>query len=100
MTQLNDDLVNRIARLCRLKLKDDELHRYKSELNKILKYFDELSNIQTEDETSLMSLSDDSVSRLRNDETKDVIQTADFLNQTPDREGVFLKVPAVLERIT
>ena len=100
MTTLSDDLVGRIARLSRLKMTPEELHRYRGELNKILNYFNQLSTVPSDLEELKLGSRDDSVSRLRPDETQDLVSTADFLNQTPDREGVFLRVPAVLDRIT
>jgi Asp-tRNA(Asn)/Glu-tRNA(Gln) amidotransferase C subunit len=38
----------------------------------------------------------DSISRLRPDEANNSIMTQVFLNQAPEREGVFVKVPAIL----
>ena len=38
----------------------------------------------------------DSISRLRPDEANNSITTQVFLNQAPEREGVFVKVPAIL----
>lgn len=47
VTQLSSDQVRHIAKLARLRLKDDEVEKYAKELTSILKYIETLSEVDT-----------------------------------------------------
>lgn len=47
MTQLTADQVRHIAKLTRLTINDDEVEKYAKELSSILKYIDQLSEVDT-----------------------------------------------------
>lgn len=47
MTQLTATEVRHIAKLARLTLKDDEVEKYAKELTSILKYIDQLTEVDT-----------------------------------------------------
>ncbi|HLD71101.1 MAG TPA: Asp-tRNA(Asn)/Glu-tRNA(Gln) amidotransferase subunit GatC [Candidatus Peribacteraceae bacterium] len=47
MTQLTADQVRHIAKLARLRLKEDELEKYAKELTSILKYIETLGEVDT-----------------------------------------------------
>ncbi len=109
-TDFSRESVKRIAELSRLHLSEDEITRYQKELAKILQAFEALSQVPLPEELSGDARSalglakglaaDESLSRMRPDEAKNTIATPDFLAQAPDREGVFLRVPAILASST
>jgi aspartyl-tRNA(Asn)/glutamyl-tRNA(Gln) amidotransferase subunit C len=48
MAQLSSDDVRHIAKLCRLKLAEDEVNKFTTELTSILGYIDRLQKVDTE----------------------------------------------------
>lgn len=108
--ELSQDNVKRIAELARLRLSNEEVNRYQTELLKILRAFNNLSNIpipadlQGDARSALFvhgtkGASED-MSRMRQDAADNRLSTKDFLACAPDKDGVFVRVPAILERST
>lgn len=108
--ELTRENVKHIAELARLKLNDEEISRYQQELLKILKAFDRLSNVPVPAEIAGSARSgitathaqgnDEALSRLRPDVVENNLPTRDFLAEAPDKDGVFVRVPAILEKST
>lgn len=108
-TDFSRETVKRVAELSRLYLSEDEITEYQAELAKILEAFQALSSLPLPedfagDARSALVMAKaiergvtDSLSRLRPDEVNNnSISTQVFLNQTPEREGVFVRVPTIL----
>ena len=107
-TEFSRETVKRIAELGRLYLSEEEITIYQAELAKILEAFHALANLPlpydfSGDARSALIISnatakglDDSISQLRPDEVDNSIATSVFLSQAPEREGVFVRVPAIL----
>ena len=109
--QLTLENVRRIADLARLKLTDDEVVRYQKELVKILKAFENLSDVPVPadlagDARSALQTSalgnklTEQLSRMRPDVVESLLTTKDLMAGTPDKEGAFVRVPAILDRST
>lgn len=103
--------VRRIADLARLKLTDEEVSRYQKELVKILKAFENLSDIPVPanlagDARSALQSSSlgnklvEQLSRMRPDVVEDLLTTKDLMAGAPDKEGAFIRVPAIIDRST
>lgn len=106
-TVLSDDTIRHVAQLAKLHLNDQEVHFYKGELQKVLQAFADLNDAQNhQGERSAVTIGDvtaqssDSVSHLQADEVKHILETQEFLKQTPDHEGSFVRVPAILSSST
>ena len=108
--ELTQEAVKRVAELSRLELNDQEIVEYQNDLQKILKAFESLIKIPLPTELegdarsalvlkSAQNLSDN-VSRMQKDEVNNAISSQDFLRETPEREGVFVRVPAILNSTT
>jgi aspartyl-tRNA(Asn)/glutamyl-tRNA(Gln) amidotransferase subunit C len=105
-TKLDQETVRKIAGLARLELSEQEVIQYQNDLEKILNAFEALSLIQlpsqsAQDARSHLLLeqykaASEDVSRMQKDEVNNSISTQDFLAGCPDREGVFVRVPAIL----
>lgn len=105
-TTLDFETVKRIADLARLALSEQEIIQYQKDLEKILKAFEALSLIKlpgesAQDARSALLLekyknASESISHLQADEVNNSVSTQDFLSMCPDREGVFVRVPAIL----
>jgi aspartyl-tRNA(Asn)/glutamyl-tRNA(Gln) amidotransferase subunit C len=91
---IND--VEHVAKLARLELNDTEKQQFTEQLNAILKYAEQLTELDTEgvEPTShAMPL----VNVMREDETKPSLPLEKVLLNAPDEEDGQFKVPAVLE---
>jgi aspartyl/glutamyl-tRNA(Asn/Gln) amidotransferase C subunit len=108
-TPFSHETILRIAELARLKLTQEELIQQQKELTKIFNAFESLSNIplpsellSPQDARSMFVTSkvthheNDNMSRMRTDHAENSLSAQEFLSQAPQREGVFVRVPAIL----
>jgi aspartyl-tRNA(Asn)/glutamyl-tRNA(Gln) amidotransferase subunit C len=94
--------VERVAELAHLELKPEETPRMLDDLNAILDYVAELNELDTSGIVPLAQVSDlvDSAGKgvLRNDLPLPSLDRAAVMPQAPETDGVFFKVPKVIER--
>ena len=105
--KITEQVVNRVANLASLELSDDERVRMVRDLNTILEYMDRLDQLDTSNVEPMSQVSagreranrletalrDDVLEGLRKSLPHDVA-----LENAPDTDGVFFKVPKVIER--
>ena len=86
MSQISSDDVRKVAQLARLDLPEDKIATYTSQLESILEYVGQLQQVDTEGvpETT------------RADGVEPTPVRDDILNQAPQREGDFFRVPKIL----
>lgn len=96
MAKLTPQDVLKLARLARLQLTEEELHKYSDELTAILKYVEQLSSVDTkgvEPTSQVTGLTDVT----REDEVIDYgTSQEDLLKNLPAREKNYIKVKRVL----
>jgi aspartyl-tRNA(Asn)/glutamyl-tRNA(Gln) amidotransferase subunit C len=94
--------VQRVAELAHLELKAEETPRMLDDLNAILDYVAELNELDTSGVTPLAQVSElqdaAGVNVLRDDAVLPSLDRAEVLSQAPETDGVFFKVPKVIER--
>jgi aspartyl-tRNA(Asn)/glutamyl-tRNA(Gln) amidotransferase subunit C len=97
--------VERVAELAHLKLAPDEVAPMLRDLNAILDYIAELNELDTSNVLPLDQVSEldigkgsDAVSALRADQLVPSLNRAVVMAQAPETDGVFFKVPKVIER--
>jgi aspartyl-tRNA(Asn)/glutamyl-tRNA(Gln) amidotransferase subunit C len=85
-----------MANLARLKVTESEIDQFQSDMNKILQYMDQLSEIDTSDVQPL-----DHVIELPPSYRKDVanppLNHDDALKNAPDADSDYFRVPRVIE---
>lgn len=103
MDALGPDTVRRLARLARLALTDDECERYGRELARVLDAFEVLARADLPPPDATVDARGDLAGEVsaegrgfRADVVQDVLATATFLAAAPEREGNFVRVPAIL----
>ena len=96
MSKLSNEQVTKLAKLARLSLSNDEVEKYKKELDEILEYVNLLSSVDTSDlaptnqVTGLHSV-------YRKDEVKDYqAKPVDLLGLAPDRKDAYIKVKRMI----
>ncbi len=95
--EVNDELVNNIAKLARLEFKDEEKEEIKLDLQKMISFIEKLNELNTTGIEPLLHMSDN-VNILREDEVKgSIIREQAFLN-APNHDEQFFKVPKVIKK--
>jgi aspartyl-tRNA(Asn)/glutamyl-tRNA(Gln) amidotransferase subunit C len=89
-------LVLHMAKLASLSLSDEELDRFASELAKIVKYFEQLDELDTHDVTPTAHVQLDRAP-WRADESTPGLSHEDALAQAPRVEQGGFAVPAIIE---
>lgn len=94
--------VERVAELAHLELAPEETPGMVKDLNAILEYVAELNEIDTEGVVPLAQISElesaVGAAALRHDVTVPSVGRAEVMSQAPETDGVFFKVPKVIER--
>jgi aspartyl-tRNA(Asn)/glutamyl-tRNA(Gln) amidotransferase subunit C len=96
MTEVNEETVRRIARLARIKVTDAEAASFKGELNAILKWVEQLGEVDTkgvEPMTSTVAMQ----LKQREDVVTDGDKADDIVKNAPMSEDHFFVVPKVVE---
>ena len=95
-----DDVV-RVAELAYLNLSEDELEKYRRQIDEILEYIGKLNELDTSGvEPMAQVLADDQTAdaTLREDLVVPSAVADDVLRQAPDPEPPYFRVPKVIER--
>ena len=97
MTRITSDDVRKVAKLCRLEIPDDDIEKYSNQLEGILEYIAQLERIDTLN-VPPTTRAVEVVNVFREDiiasSSSDVREK--ILEQAPQREGEFFKVPKIL----
>jgi aspartyl-tRNA(Asn)/glutamyl-tRNA(Gln) amidotransferase subunit C len=93
---LDSDTVRRIAKLARIGVEEVEIARLQGELNGILGWIEELSEVDVEGVAPLTGGAQIAL-RLREDAVTDGRIAEAVLANAPDRVGAFFTVPKVVE---
>lgn len=101
--EISEDTVKKIAELSQLTLKAHEVKKFQSDLDKIVKAFAVIEKFskkitsKTNKEADLEVKEAFCSKRTRSDSPNNSISTKTFLKEAPDKEGCFVRVPAILE---
>ena len=88
--------VKRIARLARIGVGDDEVAALMGDLNNIIGWIEQLSEVDIEGVPPLVGV-EQAALRLRPDTVTDIELREAVLSSAPDRAGSFYAVPKVVE---
>lgn len=93
---LSEDIVKHVARLCRLKVNDEEVKSFASELSDILNYIEKLNKLDTENVqplTHVLPLTN----VLREDKVRASLSPEKALANAPEKIKGFFAVPKIIE---
>ena len=93
---LDKDTVRRIAFLARVRVPEDALEPLVGELNKIIGWVEQLSEVDTEGIEPMTSVAEITLP-LRTDEVTDGNYSERVLANAPDSDGRFYAVPKVVD---
>ncbi|HKP32883.1 MAG TPA: Asp-tRNA(Asn)/Glu-tRNA(Gln) amidotransferase subunit GatC [Chitinophagaceae bacterium] len=97
--EVNDALIDKLANLARLEFQPEEKARLKNDLQKMIAFVEKLQELDTTGSEPLLQMSTRS-DVLREDEMKSTLSREEALKNAPETDGVFFKVPKVIERET
>ena len=95
--EVNDELVDNLANLARLHFSDEEKQDLKKDLQRMIQFVDKLNELDVANTEPLLHMSDNT-NVLREDEVKGSITRKEGLQNAPDTDGVFFKVPKVIRK--
>ena len=95
MTKISSSDVRKVAKLARLELPEDQIETYTDQLEEILSYVDQLQEINTEN-IPPTTRAVEVVNAMREDLVEVNCSREDLLNQAPQWEGDFFRVPKIL----
>lgn len=93
--EVNDKLVEKLARLARLRFEDEEKEAIKNDLQRMIGFVEKLNELDLEAISPLLHMSDE-VNVLREDEIKGSVSREEALKNAPDHDEKFFKVPKVI----
>lgn len=95
--EVNNKLIEDIAKLSKLKFDESSSEKMKDDLEKILAFVDKLNEIDTEGVEPLIYMSDE-VNVLRADEISEETAQDEALKNAPQKDSDYFKVPTVLKK--
>ena len=95
--EITNKLIQDIAALAKLEFDEKSAEQMKADLEKIIGFFDKLSEVDTDGVDPLIYLSEE-VSVLREDEIKVVVSQVEALKNAPEKDSDYFKVPTILKK--
>ena len=95
--QVNDALIENLAKLSRLSFDEKEKQVIKKDLEQMIGFVDKLKELDTTGVEPLLHMSD-SVNVLRDDEIKNSVSREEALKYAPETDGTFFRVPKVIKK--
>jgi aspartyl-tRNA(Asn)/glutamyl-tRNA(Gln) amidotransferase subunit C len=93
---MDRSVVEKIARLARLKLTDDEIDRFTGQLGSVLQYVEMLNEVDT-DGVEPMAHAVELTNVLRDDEVTESLPREAALSNAPQTDGKYFLVPQILD---
>ena len=94
--KLDTNTINKIAKLARIKLSEEEAKDLLKDMNSILDWVEQLNEVNTDSIEPLANISS-SILHQRKDESKDVNSSDEILQNSPDKLEGYFAVPKVVE---
>ena len=94
--KLDTNTINKIAKLARIKLAEEEAEDLLKDMNSILDWVDQLNEVNTDSIEPLANISS-SILPQRKDESRDENSSDEILQNSPDKLEGYFAVPKVVE---
>ena len=95
--EVNNKLIQDIAKLSKLKFDDATEEKMKADLQKIIAFVEKLNEIDTKGVEPLIYMSEE-VNVLREDNVTEATSQEDALKNAPVKDSDYFKVPTVLKK--
>ena len=94
--KLDTNTINKIAKLARIKLSEEEAKDLLKDMNSILDWVEQLNEVNTDSIEPLANISS-SILPQRKDESSDLNSSDEILQNSPDKLEGYFAVPKVVE---
>ena len=94
--KLDTNTINKIAKLARIRLSENEVNELLKDMNSILDWVEQLNEVNTDSIEPLTNISSSSLT-IRKDEAKDINSSDEILQNSPDKLEGYFAVPKVVE---
>ena len=94
--KLDTNTINKIAKLARIKLSEEEAEDFLKDMNSILDWVEQLNEVNTDAGEPLANISS-SILPERKDEANDINSSDEILKNSPDKLEGYFAVPKVVE---
>lgn len=95
--QVNDELIDKLAHLSRLKIQPGEKEKIKNDLQQMIHFIEKLDEVDTTGIEPLLFMTDE-VNILREDEVAGSVSREEALKNAPVKDDKFFKVPKVIRK--
>ncbi|MEX1002893.1 MAG: Asp-tRNA(Asn)/Glu-tRNA(Gln) amidotransferase subunit GatC [Crocinitomicaceae bacterium] len=95
--EITDALVDHIAHLARLEFEGNKKESIKADLNKMIDFVDQLTEVNTEGVEPLIFMTD-AINVLREDEPQLTITQQEALKNAPNKDSDYIKITTVLKK--
>jgi aspartyl-tRNA(Asn)/glutamyl-tRNA(Gln) amidotransferase subunit C len=95
--EVNDALVDNLANLARLQFNEGEKEIIKKDLQRMIHFVDKLNELDTAGVQPVLHMTE-SVNVLREDVVQGSVSREEALKNAPETDGVFFKVPKVINK--
>ena len=96
--KIDEAMIRRLETLARIELTAEERTRLSEQLDRIVGYVEQLTEIDTDDVAPTIAVVHHKQSALRPDEPRPGLDREVILGQAPDAKDGFFRVPKVVER--
>jgi len=98
MSDLNEESLRHLSKLCRIEVSDEELPALFTSLKRVLDYADLLQSVDVSHLDPYSHMDEQGITSLREDEVKDLLPREAFLNNAPDHVAGMIRVPTVMKQ--
>jgi aspartyl-tRNA(Asn)/glutamyl-tRNA(Gln) amidotransferase subunit C len=95
--QITEEKIDELAHLARLEFNSTQKVKIKADLERIVGFFDKLSEVNTSGVEPLIYMSDRQ-NNLRSDEVKEEISRQEALKNAPGKDSDYFKVPKFINK--
>ena len=96
--QVNEQLIDKLSHLARLRFNADEKEKLRNDLEKMIQFVEKLNELDLNEVEPLMHMSSE-INVLREDELRGSVSTEAALRNAPDQDGTYFRVPKVIRKL-
>ena|SRR5436305_1419623 len=95
--QVNDALIDKLARLSMLEITQEERNDLKADLTKMISFVEKLNELDTTGVEPLIHMCE-AENILREDKTGNMVSREEALKNAPEHDNIYFKVPKVIKK--
>ena len=95
--KIQEETVQQIAHLARLKFEGDEIKAIRQDLSNMIDFMDKLNELDTSDVEPLVFMSEE-MNVLREDIAENTITVSEALRNAPKKDSDYFRIPKVLDK--